>query len=83
MNYNAVATSPSQEGAEQLWTTRQSADFANESVSTWNKRRLSGSGPPFSKLGRSVRYRPSDVRDWVQRNLRHSTSENTSGRAAQ
>jgi predicted DNA-binding transcriptional regulator AlpA len=33
--------------------------------STWQKRRLSGNGPPFIKLGRLVRYRRSQFEAWL------------------
>jgi predicted DNA-binding transcriptional regulator AlpA len=33
--------------------------------STWQKRRLSGNGPPFIKLGRLVRYRQSEFQAWL------------------
>jgi predicted DNA-binding transcriptional regulator AlpA len=33
--------------------------------STWQKRRLSGNGPPFIKLGRLVRYRQSEFEAWL------------------
>ena len=71
------------DGEEPLWTTEQGARFCNESKSTWDKRRLAGEGPPFLKLGRSVRYRPSDVRDWMKSQLRRSTSQRPEAMGAQ
>jgi len=41
-----------------------------------NKRRVFGDGPPFLKIGRSVRYRPSDLDAWAATRLRKSTSDN-------
>jgi hypothetical protein len=35
-------------------------------VATLQKDRLIGEGPPFIKVGRLVRYRPSDVRAWLE-----------------
>jgi predicted DNA-binding transcriptional regulator AlpA len=45
--------------------------------STWQKRRLSGNGPPFIKLGRLARYRQSEFSAWLAAipSLR-STSDN-------
>jgi predicted DNA-binding transcriptional regulator AlpA len=43
--------------------------------STANKWRLTGEGPPFVKLGRSVRYRLCDVSAWVASRVVRSTSE--------
>ncbi len=34
-------------------------------VSTLQKWRVRGDGPPFVKVGRLVRYRPEDVEAWV------------------
>lgn len=36
--------------------------------------RRQGRGPPFVKVGRCVRYRPEDLRDFIQGNLRTSTA---------
>jgi predicted DNA-binding transcriptional regulator AlpA len=33
-----------------------------------------GGGPPFVKINRSVRYRPSDVRAWLDARLVESTA---------
>jgi predicted DNA-binding transcriptional regulator AlpA len=33
--------------------------------STWQKKRLSGDGPPFLRLGRLVRYRQSEFERWL------------------
>jgi predicted DNA-binding transcriptional regulator AlpA len=30
------------------------------------KRRLTGDGPPFVRIGRLVRYRPDDVAAWIE-----------------
>jgi predicted DNA-binding transcriptional regulator AlpA len=37
--------------------------------------RLCGNGPPFIKIGRLVRYRPSAVQAWLDERIRQSTSE--------
>jgi hypothetical protein len=48
--------------------------------SSWQKARLIGDGPPFVRLGRLVRYRPSDFEAWLAARPRlRSTSETADG----
>jgi len=56
-------------------TARQAAAYLNSSVSTLAKRRLYGGGPTFSRIGRAVRYRKSDLDEFMAANLRQSTFE--------
>ena len=56
--------------------TRKLAEITGISASTWNKRRLTGDTPPFTKIGKSVRYRISTVKAWMTERERRSTSEN-------
>ncbi|QKC86063.1 DNA-binding protein [Mesorhizobium sp. NZP2077] len=44
------------------------------SVSTLEKLRLTGDGPEYIKLGRTVVYSPSDLDSWMQGHRRKSTS---------
>jgi predicted DNA-binding transcriptional regulator AlpA len=44
------------------------------SVRTLEGLRLRGGGPPFVRLGRSVRYRRGDVIDWILNRRINSTS---------
>ncbi|WP_273687326.1 helix-turn-helix transcriptional regulator [Ketogulonicigenium vulgare] len=37
-----------------------------------------GDGPPMIKLGRSVRYRTGDIRDWIEAHKVHSTKDQRS-----
>ena len=53
----------------------QAADYIGISQSTLAKWRVSGTGPVFGKLGRTVIYRRSDLDAWVQENIRRSTSD--------
>lgn len=55
--------------------TRQLAELTNTSEISWPRKRCKGDGPPFVKIGRSVRYRLSDVEDWLKQQERRSTSE--------
>jgi hypothetical protein len=42
------------------------AKETNTSVSMWRKRRMCGSdGPPFVKIGKSVRYHLPTFREWL------------------
>lgn len=45
------------------------------SVSTLQKKRVAGDGPPFVKMGRSVRYRPEDLEAFVAAHVVSSTSQ--------
>lgn len=60
----------------ELLRTPQAAKAVNLSESTLHKLRLKGTGPRFVKLGRAVAYDPADLRTWVERSKRNSTSEN-------
>lgn len=50
-------------------------EWANLKRSTARKQRVTGSGPKFLKIGRSVRYRKGDVLDWLESRTVSSTSE--------
>lgn len=45
------------------------------SVSFLNKKRLTGGGPEYIKLGRRVVYHPDGLKSWLDENRRRSTSE--------
>ena len=60
---------------EALLNVREAAVRLKLSVSSLNKRRITGDTPPFLKFGRSVRYRRSDLDLWTAKHVRHSTSE--------
>jgi hypothetical protein len=46
------------------------------SVSFLNKARVFGGGPPYIKIGRTVRYDWPATLDWAKSKTRASTSEN-------
>lgn len=56
-------------------TTSQCAMFLGVSVQWLEAARLKGIGPPFVKMGRSVRYRVSSVLQWLIENEFQSTAE--------
>ena len=60
---------------ERLLTPREAADFLRVSPSWLAKARMRGDGPPFVKIGRSIRYRESDLLQWMKSRTHLSTSE--------
>ena len=60
---------------EILMDTRQAAEVLKISPKTLERMRVEGRGPAFAKIGRCVRYRKSDVLDFIERNVFESTSE--------
>ena len=48
------------ERAERLLTPKEAANFLRVSESWLAKARMRGDGPPYVKLGRSIRYREGD-----------------------
>ena len=55
--------------------THEAANRTGLSASTLRKLRLTGRGPKFLKLGRSVRYRETDIEAWLEARAVQSTSE--------
>jgi excisionase family DNA binding protein len=60
---------------ERLLTPSEAADFLRVSESWLAKARMRGDGPPFVKIGRSIRYRESDLVQWMKSRTHLSTSE--------
>ena len=60
---------------QRLLTQDEVAELLKLSVRTVERLRVSGTGPKFLRILRSVRYRPSDVEAWLASRLRGSTSE--------
>jgi excisionase family DNA binding protein len=58
-----------------LLDPKQAARILGLSVRTLERHRIAGTGPRFARLGRLVRYRQNDLDQWVESNLRNSTSE--------
>lgn len=51
---------------EPLWSVEDTSDYLGVPVGTlyqWRHRRI---GPPSYRVGRFIRYRPAEVRQWVQ-----------------
>ena len=60
---------------EVLLTPTDAARLLRVSLSWLAKARLSGTGPRFIKIGRSVRYLGSSLREYIKMRTRSSTSE--------
>jgi predicted DNA-binding transcriptional regulator AlpA len=60
---------------ERLLTPREAADFLRVGDSWLAKARMRGDGPPFVKIGRSIRYAESALLQWTRANTHQSTSE--------
>jgi predicted DNA-binding transcriptional regulator AlpA len=57
------------------FSTSEAAQYCGSSASTFEKLRLTGGGPVYSKLGRRVVYRIEDLDAWLAANRRRSTSD--------
>ena len=62
-----------------LLTQKEMCQIVKKSEKWAEAARLHGDGPQFVKLGRSVRYRAADVLEWIEQNIRTSTSDNGEG----
>jgi predicted DNA-binding transcriptional regulator AlpA len=60
---------------DSLLTQKDAARILGLSVRTLERHRLAGTGPRFARFGRLIRYRQNDLIEWVDGNLRNSTSE--------
>lgn len=59
--------------------TQEAAAYCGSSASTFEKLRLTGGGPTYSKMGRRVVYRVEDLDAWLAASRRRSTSDTTGG----
>ena len=60
---------------ERLLTPKEATQLLRLSLSWLAKARMRGDGPPYVKLGRSVRYREGALVQWLKSRARLSTSE--------
>jgi excisionase family DNA binding protein len=65
-------------GTARALTEREVAELLGLSVATLRAWRHRGKGPRFLRLGRSVRYLPSDVNDFVRASAVDTRSESSS-----
>jgi hypothetical protein len=58
-----------------LLTSRELATLLNCSERKLERHRLVGDGPPFLKIGASIRYPLNELEKWLADRLQRSTSE--------
>ncbi len=58
-----------------LMTPKEAAHFLRVSLSWLAKARMRGDGPPYIKVGRSIRYAEAALMQWMKSRQRLSTSE--------
>jgi predicted DNA-binding transcriptional regulator AlpA len=58
-----------------LLDPKSASQYLGVSRSFLDKRRVSGDGPPYRKIGRRVFYWRSELEAWVNQSPRTSTSE--------
>jgi len=59
-----------------LLTERQAADFLGVTARCLQAWRYRGGGPKFVRISsRCIRYRQSDLREWIEARLRSDTGE--------
>jgi excisionase family DNA binding protein len=56
-------------------TAEEAARYLRTSTSTLAKRRVHGTGPQFTRIGRAVRYRKPDLDAFMASAVVNSTSE--------
>jgi excisionase family DNA binding protein len=62
-------------GIERLLTPKEAADLLRVSMSWLAKARMRGDGPPYIRIGRSIRYSEAALHQWMKSRQRLSTSE--------
>jgi hypothetical protein len=60
---------------EVILDTRGAAKYLGLGITTLEKRRIAGAEPRFIRLGRSIRYRLSELNSFLENNVRVSTSD--------
>lgn len=62
---------------EKLLTTKEASKLLGVSTSFLERDRWAGARIPFIKIGsRAIRYRPSDLDDYINHRVARSTSQN-------
>lgn len=73
-NFSALNSTAGSSAQRRMLTTPEAASHLQLSVTYLNKMRVSGLGPVFVKMGRSVRYRQADLEAWIAARCFASTS---------
>lgn len=83
-SYSAGLNANTEGEMTELLSTQEAAKALGLSPQTLAILRVEGGGPRYVKLGRSVRYDPTDLAAWVEANKRASTAgvEASGGRIA-
>lgn len=63
------------QSTEHLLNEQEAAALLHLAVPTLRRWRWSGHGPRFAKIGRAVRYDPAELRAYITRQMRCSTSD--------
>lgn len=66
---------PVQPATIKLLTPKEAAELLKVSLSWLAKARMRGDGPPFIKIGRSIRYSELALLQWMKAHQHLSTSE--------
>ncbi|CAN5349424.1 hypothetical protein BH09ACT8_BH09ACT8_30960 [soil metagenome] len=56
-----------------LWTPKDLSDYIGLTVAGLAQMRYTGTGPTFVKLGHQIRYRQSDIEQWIADRTRAQT----------
>lgn len=59
----------------EILNTQEAAKYVRLGKPTLERFRISGGGPRYCELGGAVRYRKSDLDEWLEARLVRSTSE--------
>ena len=57
---------------EKLLTEKEAAALVSVRAQTLSKWRMLGEGPPFTRVGRAIRYRLSLLMDWLEARTVHN-----------
>jgi predicted DNA-binding transcriptional regulator AlpA len=74
MTQQNLPTAKTGSGYERLLTPKDAATFLRLSESWLAKARMRGDGPPYVKLGRSIRYAEGALVQWLKSHQRLSTN---------
>ena len=66
---------PARPTSEGYMTSEQAAAYLKVSARSLEAFRRRGGGPPYYKVGRLVRYAPSELREWMEQQRIASTSQ--------
>jgi predicted DNA-binding transcriptional regulator AlpA len=50
-------------------------EYLGKSVATLSQMRYTGTGPKFVRVGRSIRYKQTDIEQWIAENTHTSTTD--------